>query len=163
MKTQFARPLLGSLLGWLMFAAVAPPLRGQSLPQPSRSMYKCVVGKQVTYTDEPCLGAERIEVEPTRGVNSLSGKARTGPDVANEQRREMWAEALRPLTGLDAKGYAAEARRSRLSSAAHAECARLDVANAQMEAAERAADASAKPAVQRDLLTLRKRFKDLRC
>ena len=161
--TQAFRQQLTHLLAGLALAAITAPLLGQSLPQPSRSMYKCTVGKKVTYTDEPCLGAERIDVEPTRGVNRLSGTARVGRDVANEQRREMWAEALRPLTGLDAKEYAIQARRSGLGSAQHAECARLDLATAQREAAERGADLSARPAIQRDLLALRKRFKELRC
>ena len=52
------------------------------------------------------MGAQVIDVEPTRGLNKSSGRVQIGADVQHEQHREMIAEALRPLTGLDAKQLA---------------------------------------------------------
>lgn len=72
--------------------AVAQPQPG-SLRQPSRTVYKCEAAGKVTYSDEPCAGAVRVEVEPTRGLNKSSGSERTGADVARERRREGIAEA----------------------------------------------------------------------
>ena len=36
--------------------------------KPSRSVYKCNGNGIPIYSDAPCLGAERLEIEPTRGV-----------------------------------------------------------------------------------------------
>lgn len=126
-------------------------------------MFKCSIGKTVLYTDEPCLGAQRIDVEPTRGVNKYSGKEITGPDVANEKRRESFSAAIKPLTGMSEQQFVVETRRHSLAAAAKSECARLDVSNAQSEADERNASVATKPIIQRNLLAQRKRFKELKC
>jgi hypothetical protein len=61
----------------------------------------------------PCLGAaEKLEVEPTRGVSKLSGSERIGSDVSRERWREGLAEAVRPITGMDAKQFATFGRRN---------------------------------------------------
>ena len=33
------------------------------------SIYKCVQGDKVTYSNEPCPNAKKIEIKQTRGVN----------------------------------------------------------------------------------------------
>ena len=43
------------------------------LPPTSRTVYKCQEGAKTVYSDEPCLGAQRINVEPTRGLDKSSG------------------------------------------------------------------------------------------
>lgn len=126
-------------------------------------MYKCVSNKIVSYSDKPCLGAERLTVVPTRGVNKLSGQERIGPDVRNEQHRELFAEAFRPITGMNPAQFELHRRRSRLGSAAQAECRQLDPVLLQTEAAEAASDKSGKPAVQQYLFVLRKRHTELGC
>jgi hypothetical protein len=141
----------------------AIPALGQQLPPPSRTMYKCTENKVVSYSDKPCLGAERLVVVPTRGVNKLSGKERIGPDVQAEHRREMFAEAIRPLTGMTPAQFEVQRHCYRLGSAAQAECRQLDPILLQTEAAEAAADKSARPAVQQHLFILRKRYTELGC
>jgi hypothetical protein len=143
--------------------AAAQPQTG-NLRQPSRTVYKCESDGKVTYSDEPCAGAVRVDVEPTRGLNKSSGSERTGSDVARERRREGIAEALRPATGMDAKQLDTVARRQRLTSAAQAECRSLDRALPRAEAAERRSSTAATlQAAQRDLLTLRRRHLELGC
>lgn len=140
-----------------------PDSSAQSLPAPSRTVYKCDVGGKVTYSDSPCLGAAKIEVEPTRGVSKLSGSQRVGADVQREQTRETWAEAFKPLTGMDAKQSEIHGRRMKLTSDAQRECHRLD---AQMPVAEKDERVSAGPIlaeVQRDLYRMRMRFRELGC
>jgi hypothetical protein len=150
----------------VLAGAVGAAAHAQSggLRQPSRTVYKCESDGKVTYSDEPCAGAVRVDAEPTRGLNKSSGKERTGTDVVQERRREGIAEALRPATGMDAKQLDTLARRQRLASAAQAECRSLDRALPSAEAAERRASAAATLQVaQRDLLTLRRRHLELGC
>lgn len=140
-----------------------PASWAQNLPAPSRTVFKCDVGGKVTYSDSPCLGAAKIEVEPTRGVSKLSGSQRVGADVQREQTREMWAEAFKPLTGMDAKQSEIYGRRMKLTSDAQRECRRLD---AQMPVAEKDEKLSAGPQlaeIQRDLYRMRTRFRELGC
>jgi hypothetical protein len=59
--------------------------QAQKLPPVSRTVFKCQVVGKVVYTDAPCLGAQQIDVEPTRGLNQTSGQKRIGTDVMHEQ------------------------------------------------------------------------------
>lgn len=140
------------------FSAVAQPL-----PAPSRTVYKCEVRGKVTYSDEPCLGAQKLDVEPTRGLNASSGRERVGTDVRRERDREAIAEALRPITGVDAKGLDQRGRRMKLTAEAQRECGNLDGAIPTAEKKERAASKEGLAQAQVELYTLRRRYADLRC
>lgn len=133
------------------------------LPAPSRIVYKCHVGGTVSYSDEPCIGARRLDATPTRGVDHLSGSRRIGKDVANEMYVEGLADALRPVTGMSASQFSTAARRYRLDPAARHECGGLEPAILRLEEAEKRADAIATKSIQQDLFTLRKRYKVLAC
>jgi hypothetical protein len=130
----------------------------QSLPKPSRTIYKCEVNGKVTYSDEPCLGAKRIDAEPPRGLDSYSGQRRIGEDV----RREIWRENLvkgsQPITGMNVQQFDAVVRRQGLDANTQRECRGLEHDILQLEQAD-----GQDLALQRDLLARRKRFKDLRC
>jgi len=143
--------------------ASAPFLSAQPLPAPSRTMYKCKVKGTTTYSDTPCLGATKLEVEPTRGVSKISGNERLGNDVANERYRETFAEAIRPLSGMDAKQYATFSRRYQLPSSAQQECRTLDQELPLVEEEEKHATQHALNDVQARLFLMRKRLYDLRC
>ena len=143
--------------------AVAAQASAQSLPAPSRVIYKCQVAGKIAYTDEPCLGAKRLDIEPSRGLNKFSGKEMIGADVQRENYRDMMGDAIRPIAGLDRQQYATVHRRVNLAGAAKVECGLLDQSIPRSEAMEAASSREARPAIQRDLLTLRKRFKELRC
>jgi len=147
----------------LMLAGLAGVAAAQTLPMPSRTMYKCTANKVTSYSDKPCLGAERLVVNPARGVSKLSGTERIGSDVFAERNRESLANAVRPLTGMSPEQYEVACRRYQLSSAAQQECRQLDPSLLQLEAMEKVADKAAKATIQRDLFTLRQRFTDLRC
>jgi hypothetical protein len=142
---------------------LTPVISAQTLHAPSRTLFKCQDQGKITYSDSPCLGAEKMEVEPTRGVNKLSGKTRIGPDVQNEIHREMFAEAVRPLTGLNAKQFEVQARRYQLSGTVQQECRRLDQDLASAEAEEKRTTKNALHEVQARLFLMRQRFRELRC
>ncbi len=153
-----------SLIAAAILANLLPVLApAQGLPPPSRTMYKCKVNGTTTYSDAPCLGATRLEVEPTRGVSALSGRERIGRDIAQERYHEAVAQAWRPITGMDAKQYATFSRRAQLAPAARIECRELDQSMQDAEHEEQGAAGIQLPAVQERLFLLRRRFRDLRC
>jgi len=133
------------------------------LPAPSRTVYKCIVKGSVSYSDEPCVGAQRLDATPTRGVNRLSGSARTGKDVAAEIHQEQFADALRPLHGMSTAQFTTAVRRNSLDSSAQGECRQLEPAILELEQVEKHANGASIKAVQQDLFALRKRYKTLGC
>ncbi|MCE4555649.1 DUF4124 domain-containing protein [Pelomonas cellulosilytica] len=136
----------------------------QGLPHPSRTVYRCESEGKVIYSDEPCLGAKKVDVEPTRGLNKSTGQELQGRDVRNERFRETVADAAQPLTGMDAKQFDQAGRRQRLSAADQRQCRLLDQRLPAAEAAERAAKAGAElVAAQRQVFELRKAYRTLRC
>jgi hypothetical protein len=166
-RSMFASTSIGSraaltLVG-IAAALISQACLAQKLPPPSRTVYKCEVDGKVTYSDEPCLGAKRIDVEPTRGLNKSTGVEQMGRDVQHERRREGIAEALRPLTGMDAKQYNQLARRHNLPAAAQKECRILDQAIPDHERMEVQGAGVARQAATRKLFILRSRAKELNC
>lgn len=155
-----ALPLLIAGSGLLQATTNA---EAQSLPAPSRTIFKCEEAGKITYSDSPCVGAQKIDVEPTRGVSKLSGSERTGRDVQIERHREIIADALRPLTGMDAKQLEVRQRRMRLAPDAQRECLQLDERVPAVEGRERLATGQKLAEVQRELYHLRTRFRELRC
>jgi len=137
--------------------------QAQSLPPVSRTVFKCQVAGKTVYSDAPCLGAKQIDVEPTRGINQTSGNKRIGADVMHEQGREAFAQAVRPITGMDAKQLAVQGRRNKLNSQDQQECRRLDGEVAASQQDEKAAAGSDLKTVQEKLFQRRKRFRELGC
>lgn len=159
-------PLLYSFTMAVIYAAAftnTSNLAAQTLPAPSRIIYKCKIQGTVTYSDTPCVGAVKLDVEPTRGVSKMSGTERIGKDVARERYRESLAEAIRPISGMDAKQYATYERRYPLPVAAQQECRQLDRDMPPVEQEERRTAPPALHDVQVRLFLMRKRFKDLQC
>ena len=147
----------------LLLSTTAVLAQGLSLPPPSRTVYKCIVNKKSVYTDEPCIGAEKVDVEPTRGLNKSTGRELTGKDVSRERNNEFIAESLKPLTGLNAQQFEVAKHRTKLSAEAKSECASLDRIVAQQESEDRVANGDAKTNIQRNLFTSRKRYRELGC
>lgn len=146
----------------LGLCVVCAPAVAQKVPAPSREVFRCEVGGKVTYSDAPCLGAKKVDVEPTRGMTS-TGKERAGADVQQERLNEAMAEAIRPLTGKDAKQLRTDAKRRRLSASAQRECGALDASIPDAERRELQAGVEARPMIQRELLGARQRFIQLGC
>lgn len=154
-------PPVASLLGIPLLLAASSTLA--QLPAPSRTVYKCQIEGKVRYSDEPCVGAQRIDVTPTRGVDRLSGSARTGKDVARERRTEQFAQAIVPISGMNADELATASRRTRMSAAAQRECRQLEVAIVGLEKKERNASAPEVQSTQQELFLMRKRYETLVC
>lgn len=135
----------------------------QTLPPTSRTVYKCEEGNKVRYSDAPCLGAKKVDVEPTRGLNKSTGRERTGNDVQREKHNELMADAMRPLLNETPEQRAVRHKRFKLEPSTKTECARLDAQIPRLEAEERAAKDEPLKQVQQALLTSRTRFHQLRC
>ena len=135
----------------------------QSLPNPSRTAYRCEIQGKIQYSDQPCLGAKRVDLEPTRGLNKSSGTERVGKDVQHERFQEGFAEAVRPLTGLDAERFKVQVHRHKLSPEAKRECAALDRAIPRQEALPKASDGATQIRNEQTLFQMRARFVKLGC
>lgn len=155
--------LAASLVLMFALALTQAQVLAQKLPPTSRTVFKCEVDGKTIYSDAPCLGAQKIDVEPTRGLNKSTGRERAGADVQRERRREIQAEALRPLTGMNAKQLDTYGRRMKLTPDAQRECRRLDSGIAASEKAEKGATGQAAGDVQSQLLDQRRRFRELGC
>ncbi|MFO1253220.1 MAG: DUF4124 domain-containing protein [Inhella sp.] len=149
------------LVATLLWSATA---LAQGLPPPSRTAYRCELDGKIVYSDSPCLGAEKLELQPTRGLNKSSGRVQVGADVQREHSREAFAEAVRPLTGLDARQLDQAGRRTRLSPELQQRCQRLDRELPLAERQERQATTSlARQEAQRQLWRQRKAYRDGGC
>jgi hypothetical protein len=148
----------------LAIATLVPALAAaQQLPPPSRTVYKCNMAGKIVYSDDPCKGAEKLEIEPTRGIDSASGRKAVGADVQREKYREIMADALKPLTGMDAKQLDSHGRRQKLPKAAQHECGNLDRAIVAAERQEAQVAGKDRVEVQDRLFQQRQRFRELRC
>ena len=156
--------MLRAILPTILVLTVTGGAPGLAAKEPTRTVYKCVQGKKVTYTDDPCLAATEVDVTPTRGLDRSSGVSRQGQDVRREHFREQLATAVRPLTGMNAEQLDTASRRQRLMPEARLACGQLDQ---QLVTARRqeATAASGVPMAQaqQNLLGLRKQFRELKC
>lgn len=157
MRIHHKLPIILTLVYWAT-SSVA-----HSLPAASRTAFKCEVDGKVTYSDSPCLGAKKVDLEPTRGLNSGSGKEQLGPDVQREREREVRVEALRPITGMDSKQLDAFGRRLKMQPELKQACLKLDREIPAAEAAEKSASKEALAAAQSKLLALRSKYRELQC
>ncbi|MBA3598006.1 MAG: hypothetical protein H0W40_11620 [Methylibium sp.] len=166
-ETKFRLLACGSLhlAAFLSSSAFVTDSHAQTvkLREPTRVVYKCEKQGNVIYTDEPCLGAKQVDVEPTRGLNASTGRELTGADVRRERQNEMFADAVRPITGKDAMEIEVQKRRFKLQPGARAECATLDRRIIHLEAQERMAAVDERTDMQPELFTFRKRHRELGC
>jgi hypothetical protein len=132
-------------------------------PSTSRTVFKCTVDNKVVYSDEPCLGAQVLNVQPTRGMNKSTGKELTGKDVMMERTREAIAQAVRPATGMNDHQFDVAKRRMNMSGPQKAECVRLEDDIAAGEAQEPTASKDSLAALQNSLLVMRTRYRGLGC
>lgn len=140
----------------LLLQALCAAALAQGLPPPSRTVYKCEVDGKVQYSDAPCLGARKMEVEPTRGLNQSTGRPLVGQDVGRERQREAFAEGIRPLTGMNARQLDQAGRRQRLAPEVQRQCSLLDLQIPAAESAEKASRTAAElTAAQQRLFELR--------
>ncbi len=135
----------------------------QRLPPPSRTVYKCEVAGKTVYSDSPCEGAKRIDVQPTRGLNKSSGTERIGDDVRAERHNELMADALRPVLGETAEERAVRHRRAKLKPDQARRCYELDREIADAEAQEHSASTADLKAKQSKLFALRQSFRTGHC
>jgi len=143
--------------------AFVMPCVAQKLPAPSRTVYKCEADGKVVYSDSPCLGAQKVDVEPTRGLNKSTGSERIGADVRKERQNEQMAAALRPIFNETPQQRSRRHHRAKLQPDVRQRCGRLDGQIAALESKEPMAAGSNLVATQQQLLDLRTEYRGLRC
>lgn len=147
----------------LVIFGISSAAQGQTLPPPSRTVFKCEQAGKVVYSDSPCLGAKKIDIEPTRGLNKSTGRELVGRDVRHEQHREAMAQALHPITGMNAQQLDQSGRRRQLPAEAQRTCRKLDVDIPALEAQEKTTQGATRSDAQRELFNARQSFRELRC
>ena len=103
-----------------------------------------------------------MDITPTRGLNQITGKERTGSDVAKEKYREMFSDALKPVTGLNREQYEATHRRFKLSAEDKKACSNLDTLLEKLEK-KGGSGVEFKAEQDEEKYVARKKFRDLRC
>ena len=86
-----------------------------------------------------------------------------GTDVRREREREILAEAVRPITGMDSKQLDTFGRRLKLPPEVKQACAKLDREIPSAEAEEKVATKANLPPIQSKLLVLRSKYRELKC
>lgn len=139
------------------------PCHAQKVPAPSREVFKCEENGKIVYSDAPCLGAKRVDVEPTRGLNKSTGSEKVGADVRRERMDEAMAKAVEPIFGETVEQRAKRHRRASLPAKAKVYCNRLDAEIPAAEQEERQSGKEQLPRIQSKLLKLRQQYKELKC
>jgi hypothetical protein len=119
-------------------------------------------GKTV-YTDVPCEGAQRVDVQPTRGLNKSTGTERIGAEVRAEMHNEQMAQALRPLFGESAQESALRHRRANLTPEQNRQCQALDTELVRLELREKQVRGEELKPTQAALFRARQQFHAGRC
>jgi len=88
------------------------------------------------------VAGEVVDTTPTQGMDKSTGVSRKGRDVQRAEFQEAFANALKPLTGMNAEQLQTAGRRQKLSLADQQQCAALDN---QIPAQEMAARDAAGP------------------
>lgn len=65
----------------------------------TQPVYKC--GN--SYSDEPCKGGREVDVLPTEGAHSMSGRKREPTEVQLRNARRELYKAIEPATGVPPK------------------------------------------------------------
>lgn len=131
--------------------------------QAQKSVYRCETGGKVSYSHEPCVGAQEIDVTPTQGMDKMTGRSRKGADVQRHEVETIRADALTPLTGMTPEQYRVHKRRLPLSPQDKQDCARLDDALPAIKQRAAAALPNERAAAEVELYKARKQFNDLNC
>ena len=122
-----------------------------NVPALGQPIYRCEYQGKIGYSDEPCMNAKVVDVLPTEGAHSLSGKKTSNAGSRQEETRKIIDNALMPITGLTHEQMKVERRRMKLPAQDKFECVWLDT------------KINAKNADEATLYQVRKRYFDLRC
>ncbi len=129
----------------------------------AQTVYKCESKGAVTYSHEPCRGAQVVDTTPTQGLDKSSRKSRKGADVRQTEQNKAMADALRPILGETPAQREKRHRRFKLTPGERVECEKLDGRLPAQEAATHNADKAAAARADADLFESRKRYRELRC
>jgi len=128
-------------------------------------VYRCEVNGKISYSDDPCIGAQRVDVTPTRGLDKLSGKSRKGADVRAEELNKHAADVFRPILGETPEQRATRLRRAHnhLTPGETAECYLLDTRMTSLEQQEKSSSGAELQRIQQALLKQRQQHRKLKC
>lgn len=128
-----------------------------------QQVYRCESNGKVSYSHEPCLGAQAIDTTPTQGMDKMTGKSKKGADVQRDEFRRQIGGVSSQITGLSTETHMRLAQRHKLSRTAQLECAAWDARLPGLEEEAAVASPQNKERADTTLFKARKAFRDLRC
>lgn len=129
----------------------------------AQQVYRCESGGHVSYSHEPCLGAQAIDTTPTQGLDKWTGKTQQHRDIRNENFQRGLAQAIRPITGLSPEEFKVSAQRQKLSASDQLHCKLLDQRLPSLTRSAAQASPARKSQAEAALYEARQQFRDLRC
>ena len=129
----------------------------------AQQVYRCESGGHVSYSHEPCLGAQAIDTTPTQGLDKWTGKTQHHPDIRREKFQRDLAQAVRPITRLSPEEFKVSAKRQKLSASDQLHCKWLDQRLPSLTQQAAQATPARKQAAEMNLYEARQQFRDLRC
>lgn len=130
---------------------------------PAQQVYRCESGGHISYSHEPCLGAQAVDTTPTQGMNKMTGITKKGADVQRDENRRLLNGIASQITGLSPETHARLGQRHKLSRSAQLECSAWDLRLPALEQAASQASPAKKAQADSDLFQARLAFRDLRC
>jgi uncharacterized protein DUF4124 len=76
----------GALIAALLIGAASAQTLSP-LPPPSSTVFKCEADGRTVYSDSPCLGAEKLEIEPTDSKAPDAHRTKLAPASQRECQR----------------------------------------------------------------------------
>ena len=134
-----------------------------TLPAMAQQVYRCEINGKVSYSHEPCVGAQAIDTTPTQGMDKMTGKTKKGADVQRDEHRKLMGTISSTVTGLSPEAHMRLAQRHQLPRSVQLECAAWDLRLPALEEASAKASPKDKEQQAASLFEARKAFRDLRC
>ena len=129
----------------------------------AQQVYRCEQDGKVSYSHEPCLGAQAIDTTPTQGLDKWTGKTKRHADVQNDIFQRQLANAVRPITGKSPEEMKIAGRRQKLPMADQLQCQWLDQRIPALEKDVQHATTRNQAQADQTLYQARQKFRDLRC
>jgi hypothetical protein len=156
---------LAGICGLLAVTALPAQAQSQNLPSSPRTVFKCESDGQTVYTDQPCLGTQKLETLRLHAVSAPAMREATDARDARGPYRESagagWRNPGAAAEGKPAVTYERVTRQ--LAHTPQAECPHLSQRIALVEAEEQNASSRTIQAIQERLSIQRKRYRELGC
>ena len=153
---------------WLTAALAGLACQNANALDKPPNVYRCTSNGKTEYTEEPCLDAKKVDVTPTKGLETHKGANSKNIPYLKERTADMQREGigkvLQQIDGQTWEQRETAQRRGTLNPAARQECKTLDSEIPRLEELEAAATPTTnRQKLAQELFAARKRYRELKC